>query len=430
MVFVTGPFQAPDEGNHFFRAYQIAEGRLLAVRMGQKVGGWLPTEVVDVVAPFSYVPFHPDRKIDTALLSTLVRKPVGRERTFVDYPNTALNAPIIYLPQAAGIAIGRVFGLSALTMTYVGRLLCLFCFICLLWLAIRTTPIFKWVMVLIGLMPMPLFLAASLSSDTLINGASILLTALVLHASIGDTEECLDPGSAGAIAGLCIILSMSKLVYAPLSGLVMIIPSLRFGGRMHKAAYCGGVMAAGLAAAVLWGLEARSIYVHLHGSDAGKQLMLILTAPGMFVNALLNTFSLQWVAIIETFVGLLGWLDTSLPTWIWKTYPWALFMTAFLDSGKGHPLRAWQKAWLGIICSLGLLLIATAMYLSWTKPGAPVVEGILGRYLIPLALPALLLFQNRMFPLRSRLPLGAVLTVYSMAVLGTTCFKLYMRYYG
>jgi hypothetical protein len=101
MVFVTGPFQAPDEGNHFFRAYQIAEGRLLAVRMGQKVGGWLPTEVVDVVAPFSYVPFHPDQKIDTALLSTLVRKPVGGERTFVDYPNTALNAPIIYLPQAA-----------------------------------------------------------------------------------------------------------------------------------------------------------------------------------------------------------------------------------------------------------------------------------------------------------------------------------------
>jgi uncharacterized membrane protein len=44
MVFVTGPFQTPDEHAHFFRASQIAGGELFAVRVGKKVGGWMPDE--------------------------------------------------------------------------------------------------------------------------------------------------------------------------------------------------------------------------------------------------------------------------------------------------------------------------------------------------------------------------------------------------
>ncbi|MGD0231712.1 MAG: DUF2142 domain-containing protein [Syntrophorhabdales bacterium] len=431
MVFVTGPFQAPDEVNHFFRAYQIGEGRLLSTRVGQRVGGWLPKDVACTAVSFDDVPFHPDRRIDTALLAALlVKRPLdGGERIFVDFANTARYVPIVYLPQAAGIAIGRCFGLSVLAGTYVGRLLCLFCWMCLVWIAIRMTPVFKWVIVLVALMPMSLFLAASLSADPLINGTSILLTALVLRGAMGEGER-VDLGTCIAIAGLCIILSSAKLVYAPLSALVAIIPSRRLGGHTCKAAYCGGVLAAGLAAAVLWGLETRKIYVDLYGSDATLQLMLIRTSPGTFAKALLNALSLYWWAMVKEFVGLLGWQDTRLPTWIWKTYPWALFMTAFLDSGEGRPVGTWQKAWLWGICLLGFLLIATAIYLTCTQPGAPVVEGIVGRYLIPFAVPALLLFDNRRFALKNRLPLGAALTVYSAAVLGTTCLKLYVRYYG
>jgi hypothetical protein len=38
MVFATGPFQAPDETSHFYRAFQISHGRIIAERYDTNVG--------------------------------------------------------------------------------------------------------------------------------------------------------------------------------------------------------------------------------------------------------------------------------------------------------------------------------------------------------------------------------------------------------
>ena len=45
LVFVNGPFQAPDEPAHFLRAYQISEGRFFSERVDDKAGGQLPAAI-------------------------------------------------------------------------------------------------------------------------------------------------------------------------------------------------------------------------------------------------------------------------------------------------------------------------------------------------------------------------------------------------
>jgi uncharacterized membrane protein len=429
-VFVTGPFQAPDEFNHFYRIYQIAEGQLFAQRIGDKVGGWLPLDVSLVGDRFHGVPFNPESKIDLNTVKQLVKQPfVRKDRVFVIFPNTALYPPIAYAPQALGMFIGKISGFSALALMYMGRIMGLLFWVAVVWTAIRVTPVLKWTIFLLALMPMHLFLAAALSADPLINAASILLVALILRAMTRGTEF-VRAGVGVTIVVLDIFLAMAKFVYMPLLGLLILIPARKFRGWPRKALFCLTVLAAGLAATMLWGFESKKLYVDVHGANSAQQLALILADPCWFAKVLLKTFDLIWFFLLEQFIGVLGWLDTRLPTWIMLTYPIALTATALLESGKEPLLGIRGKTFVGLMCMFGSLLIPTAMYLTWTKPGAGLIDGMQGRYFIPFALPALLLLHNHKLRLRNTSLLGIVLSVYCAVICITTCLTLYTRYYG
>ena len=429
MVFVTGPFQAPDEFNHFSRAYQISEGQFLGERADGRAGGWLPEGIINARVAFAGVAFHPKVKIQSKVMKRLWREPFDANRkVFYGFPNTVLYFPLCYLPQALGIAAGRLYGLSALEMMYAGRFLSLLCWTGVLWAAIRLTPVFKWVMVLMGLMPMALFLAASLSADTMINASSIVLVAIVLRAKFGG--EKLSWGTGVLMGGLCLAISIMKFVYCPLALLILLIPWEWYGGRKQKIAYCSGVIGAACFAVLLWGMETKAIYVPLNDSNISEQLSLILANPWRYTVVLWNTICAQWWVWIISFTGVLGWLDTRLPQWIEYSYLLVLIEASLLDVGNGRSFRIWERSAMTVFCFLCWLLIATAQYLTWSKVGADVVEGLQqGRYLIPLAVPALLVLRNRVTAGQDTKFFAGAVTVYATVVLFTTCFRIYGRYY-
>jgi uncharacterized membrane protein len=139
----------------------------------------------------------------------------------------------------------------------------------------------------------------------------------------------------------------------------------------------------------------------------------------------------QGAGYFYSLIGVLGWLDTWLPRWIYMTYLPILVAVALFDSAcKSKVLHLWEKAYLLAICCVCFCLITMAQYLSWTKPGAPVVEGVQGRYFIPLVMPALLILSNRIKPHRIKWLLGGIVTVYSALVLRATCLAVFSRYYG
>jgi uncharacterized membrane protein len=433
MVIFNGPFQGFDEPNHFYRIYQLGQGQLLAKRIGDRAGGRLPEEIHATVVSFPPLTLRSKMKVDLNNLKTRLKTPpLRRKQIFVEFPNTAINTPVVYLPHVIGIVIGKVFGFSALALMYMGRILGLLCWITILWAAIRVAPAFKWTITLLALTPGPLFLAASLSADTVINVVSILLTAIVLRTAIGHTE-IVGLGSRTVIATLCIFLSMAKVVYIPLVGLVMIIPASRFGGLKNKVVYCGAVTAVTAVTAILWGIETKNIYTTYdpfgYGIDAKAQVLVIMSAPWTYVCTIWNTIREQWWIWITMFVGVTSNGFVQLPFWIHKTYPLVLLGVAFLDNREANSLDSQRKVWIAILCSIVLLLVMTALYVTWNEPRAPVIQGIQGRYLIPVLLPALLLLYNRVFPFRKKLPLGAGVALYSAVVLGITCLKLYIRYY-
>src|SRR5688572_19553548 len=51
---VTPPLQAPDEFNHFYRAYQVADGQFLPERTKNRLGGEIPVCFNDFMTPYFY----------------------------------------------------------------------------------------------------------------------------------------------------------------------------------------------------------------------------------------------------------------------------------------------------------------------------------------------------------------------------------------
>jgi uncharacterized membrane protein len=78
----------------------------------------------------------------------------------------------------------------------------------------------------------------------------------------------------------------------------------------------------------------------------------------------------------------LGWLDTVLPKWFVRAVGIALAVTSLGVCASTPGPRPWLPF---VIAMLGSVAVFGAQYLTWTRPLAPFVDGVQGRYFIPLA---------------------------------------------
>ena len=109
MAVITPPFQTPDELAHYYRAYHIADFRWIAKKTPLGMGDELPQSLYRIAEELTgAIPFHPQQKISVQKIITYLSIPLDESvKTFVSFPTTALSSPVIYIPQALGIATGK-----------------------------------------------------------------------------------------------------------------------------------------------------------------------------------------------------------------------------------------------------------------------------------------------------------------------------------
>jgi uncharacterized membrane protein len=430
MVFLNAPFEAPDEASHFWRAYHVSEGNLVSTRCHDLSGGWIPKSITHAHLPFENLVAHPENRIEKNAIRNGLREPFADQpQEFICMGFAALYSPVVYIPQAVGIAIGKACGLSPLGMMYIGRIMNLFFWVSVSFIAIRITPVFKWVFVLISLLPMNVFLASSLSADAPADGIASLLFAFVLLAI--SRKETLPWSHMLAMTLLCILLSFIKLPYVPLTGMVFLIPAARFGGLRNKLLWCGGTIALSFLATMLWSTAIKGLYVPLHDANAPEQMALLMKHPWTFPILAIRSFEIHAGGIFISFIGKLGFLDTAMPTWIYVTYPLVLVIVAVFEFGGDCIIKWPQRLWIIFLCVGVFLLIELSMFLTWTPVGGQVIEGVQGRYFLPIAVPAMLaLFYNYRFKISNQKFFSLLISLYSILVLSTMCWTVYMRYYS
>ena len=429
-LFGTPPFQAPDETTHFYRAYAVSEGNLGSRRGDDGFGAVLPASLQEIGTSLrGDLPFRPDVKMPTERIFQALRVPLEPERRrFTDYRTSALFTPVGYLPQAAGIAIVRWLGAGPLVLFYVARLANLLAATLLIAVALRRLPAYPWLLTMLALTPMALFLRASVSPDALSTAAAFLLAATVARLAWGEEEQ--GRWQDFAVLTLCTaVLCLAKPVYLPLVLLVLVIPAARFpeGRRGVVLLVHGAVTAAAFALALT---TAGAVDVSIRPDapiDPDRQIADALADPLRVAGILIEDYLHHGRRYVAQIVGQLGWLDVNLPKPLLWGYALVLGLLAAVDTRREVAVSPWQRALLLLMTIATLALVSASQYASWTPYGAKHVEGIQGRYFIPLAPAAAWIFHTRRAPATF---LNRVLPWVSLVSLGIAYWTLLQRYYG
>lgn len=420
LVFIVPPFQVPDENRHFFRSYQVAEFNFF------QFNNTIPVSLTTFYDKFSIMDFRPYEKTsfrEIRSASTIRLEP--SDRITIDVPGLVLP----FVPQAAGIIIGRIFKLPPLWLFYLGRITNLIIAVFLVYLSIKTTPILKWIFLLIALMPMTAYLFSSLSYDVLTISLSFLFTAICFNLAFSASEKI----SKKDILRLFLIaffLALCKPPYYILAALFLLIPVKKTGSLKKYLVLFFALAIMVFAASKATGIKS------LFGSsqeqvEAGKVLSIpaspsngltemtqqpdnfdqpktrsvvnmerqeqfILENPLKYCQIMLSAVFIYWRSFyLETFIGTLGWLDLPLPRWLSYSYLLILILTALGIADPGINLETRRRlTGLGVFIA-GVVLVETAMYVVWSPVGFPNIEGVQGRYFIPLAPLFFLVLINR-----------------------------------
>jgi len=412
LLLLTPPFQVADEYVHFYRAFQVSEGNFIAERQTGAcsgyskdftntlcLGGDLPESLLETARTVSSTDlrFQSDRKQDPQEAIALLDLPlVPQERVFIKFNTTGLHSPVPYLPQAIGIAIGRVLHLSPLILMYLGRTTNFAVWLLLCAAAIAVVPMQKWLWFLLAIAPMSLFQAASLSADALTNGIAFLLIGLILHYAC-DRDAYLRATDIAILAILSIALALCKLAYFPIVFLLFIIPTDKIRPPKRYYLTFGAIAFLSCFAIWLWSQAVSQIYVPiLPGHDPNAQIEWMRSHPFEFIQIALQTYSEFIWQYLHEWVGVFGWLDAPLPVAYVVTYlTIALFFA--VSSFRPHVyLSSQQKLFVGAIAFLTVGVLTSLAYL-WNDVGAVRIAGIQGRYFIPIApLIGMLLYQRRL----------------------------------
>ncbi len=423
LVFITPPLQVPDEQDHLNRAYQLAEFNFF------QFDSTVPASLIQLFDTFGRLNFNPLEKTNiNEILSqrNVELNPQNRSALFARH----FISP--YFPQALGMFIGKIFNCSPVMLLYMGRIFNLLFSIALIFLAIRSAPFFKWIFFLLGLMPMTLYLCASLSKDAMIISLSFLLIALFLRFAY-DQQKKISTKDLVILFVVSFLVATSRSIYTILIGMFLLIPVYRIGSlKKYIIIFISLIITVFLATqiGVLKPLfqpkTAASTQTTMNltsspnalsspaskptpienfeRSDRNKipeginfieQKRFILNNPIQYLGIVFNSvFIIKRTFHLDSFIGKLGRLNKPLPKWHINFYLLILIITAFLLSNNDIKIGLTNKLIILAIFTAGVILIETGLYLTWNPVGQNYIQDVQGRYFIPYAPLFFLLLYN------------------------------------
>lgn len=409
-LVLTPPFQAPDEQTHFFRAYQVATGELIAIKRGQRSGGVLPESLLTTVqaSRLYEIQFHPDKTLSWRETRALFSIPLQPKITrFVEFPNVVPYSPILYLPQSTGIFIGRKANAPPIILMYLGRLFNLLTSLCLFALAIHLTPICQAAFFLVALMPICLFQIASLSADGMTFGITLLFVAVVLNLAYAP-DPLPQRMRTGVLSLVVVALSLVKAAYLPMLLLFLLLPTQIWGSKWRHAGMAALLAGLSLLACGLWSSAVQRVYVPetWNGGNPPGQLQFILQHPVAFVGVLFRDVFLRkylgYADYAGTFtypdsyigqLGVLGWVDTPLPNHSMDLWWIFLVMVACITRHIDITISRLGKLYITSTILLTLITTLSLLYICCSPPGANFIIGQ-GRHILPIIFLILPLIYN------------------------------------
>jgi len=396
LVFINPPWQTNDEDRHFYNSWYYANGYFKPDSRGKKIGNPMPTKLLQTVQGFQGIPFNDQSKISKQTLENLKEVIYDESDTvFYSNPNYSTN-PVGYIPNIIGVKLGEFYKKNPIIVQWWSRAFGLFVYLIIVFFAIRITPVYKNVLMLVTLAPMSLYQAASVTYDTLCNAATFLIMALIIKWLLQKEKITTREVSLFCLAFVMQVFSKAAYFFIPF--LILMIPSEKFSFSYPKIKFVALSVAIIMLPKFTWAAYINSF--HFQGGTPFQNDFLfnpsqnlafhLKNISGMISDLLANVLT-QGKDWITGCIGRFGYSYTPLPESLVFVYVIVLFGMASIDHDGSVKLKPMQRgiSALVLLVSLGALIVG--LYLSFSPVGASVMFGVQGRYFIPI-LP-LLLFQ-------------------------------------
>ena len=311
---------------------------------------------------------------------------------------TLKNRMPAYAAMAFAVKAGKFLSLPWSRILLLARAANLLQYALIMSFAVWLAPFGKRLLALIGLFPQNLFLACTVSYDPFVTACLAAGTAAVLR--LITKEGKATPAELSLPLFLLFLGCLPKAVYAPLVLLGLAVPEERFRGKGQHRAFCSAcllVFILLLCTFILPTAVAPADTGDVRGGEVSElsQVGFILGHPLKYAFILLRQMVL-WIpqcwfgADCITFMGhLVNGNTVSRGPYV----PYlALIVLAVLSERSEKGFGAGRRVFSFLLTGASAVLIWTSMYVAFTEPGAPFINGVQGRYFIPLLWPLYLLF--------------------------------------
>lgn len=394
-ALLVPPFQVPDETSHFFRSYHLSEGRLMGTTTAdRRLGGELPASLLKIYEPFSHLRYRYDQRITLDSLGRAARIPLHPgERTFIDFANTGYYAPFPYLPYALIMAPLRSLGVPPLYLLYAGRFAGLLTWAGIALLALRRLPYHRWTIAFALLLPASLFIHAGISGDTLTNALAIWLIANLLY-FVYQSGASFRRSDGLLMLGVSSVLTLSKVVLAPLIALFWLLPYRCFPSRRNY--WIWGLLLTGANILLLWGwyqyagdkfipynqyhVQYRDTQQLNPGVQPHAQLTWIAEHPFAYAKVLILSFWESLPATLAHYTGKFGWEKNYLPAPLTGLLLLGLMSLAVFENQKAPVPKSAHRLFFLFLAAAMSVALATVLYAQWHPVGAPRILVLGGRY--------------------------------------------------
>lgn len=303
------------------------------------------------------------------------------------------------------IAVIRMFGGNFYTLYLVGEYVILFTYAIVCFFAMKRLNSGKMILAVIALLPTNMFLATNYSYDYWVTCFSLLGMSYFLS-ELQKPEKPVSTKNTVIMAGAFAIASLPKLIYATLLAIPFFMKKKNLSKKERKKYYfiCGGVILLLFVLLALTALKEVSGTGDLRGGmdvNPAGQIMYILHNPFIYAKDLLK-FIISYLSPFNASGYMVHFAYFGVGSGAAIILALLIFVTITDKNQYDYISSSWIVRIVNLLIFGGtIVLVATALYVSYTPVGSHVINGCQPRYLIPLLFPLLSVigyskFNNKM----------------------------------
>ena len=306
------------------------------------------------------------------------------------FPTTAIYLGTSYLPQVIGISIFKIFTKNVMLLIASGRIFSLITYSLLMYFSIKIIPTKKIYLFFIGLLPIAIQEACSYAVDGYIFAICTLFISYVLYLRSKSNEYLLTKKDKIILFILSAVISSTKFVYMIVVFSVLLLNKNNFKNKKSRLLFLISLILVSVCLNILSFVYAGVYKTELRPIvNTSEQTKYILENPFRYLFICFRSTNYWIEAIVGNIFGTsLGLLNVSVGS-LYKFLSIVLFaIILVLDKDKVEykevKINNYVKIVFSIISIVVIGLVYTSEYVKWTGVRSNVIEGIQGRYFLPI----------------------------------------------